>query len=151
MRKKFVILTTCLIVAVSNVLAKSLVLTLPNGKRAYYLLGEKDDPMLRFVDGNIIVNTDKYEFDNVKNFYISSTDDPSGVENVIGDMIRYDNNKVIFDAEKSLSINIYTLDGREINAHTQQTNDKVVVDLNTLSQGTYVITIGDTSLKIHKK
>jgi hypothetical protein len=66
-------------------------------------------------------------------------------------MIRYDNNKVIFDAEKSLSINIYTLDGREINAHTQRTNDKVIVDLNTLSQGTYVITIGDTSLKIHKK
>ena len=43
MRKKFVILTACLLVAVSNVLAKSLVLTLPNGKRAYYLLGEEEE------------------------------------------------------------------------------------------------------------
>lgn len=151
MRKKFVILIACLSFAMSNVLAKSLVLTLPNGKLAYYLLGEENNPILRFIDGDIVVNTDKYEFSNVKNFYISSTDDPTGIKSVTGDMIRYDNNTVFFDAENTLSINIYTLDGREIEAHTQQANGKVVVDLNTFPQGTYVLTIGDTSLKIHKK
>ena len=151
MREKIVILMACLFFAVSNVSAKSLVLTLPNGKRAYYPLGEEANPMLRFVDGGITVNTDRYEFSNVKNFYISDTDDPNGIEHVIGDMVRYSDNKVIFDTDTPADISTYALDGRKVDTRTQQTNGKVIVDFSTLPEGTYIVTIGESTLKIYKK
>ena len=151
MREKIAILIACLAFAVSNVSAKSLVLTLSNGKRAYYLLGEDVNPMLRFVDGGLTINTDRYEFRNVKNFYISSTDDPNGIEHIMGDMVRYSDNKIIFDADTSTDISTYTLDGRKVNARTLQTNGKFIVDLSDLPQGNYIVTVGETTLKIHKK
>ena len=150
MKRKIIALATCLVLAASSLSAKSLVLTLANGKLVYYLLGGDSNPVMRFIDGGIVVNADRYEFSNVKNFYISSTDDPSGIEHTVGEDIQYDHNVIIVDCGNS-PIGIYACDGRRVDVGMQQTNDKMRIDLSPLPQGIYIVTIGDTSLKICKK
>lgn len=152
MKGKITLLATCLFFAAATHLpAKSLVLTLKNGKLVYYLLGQDVNPMLRFVDGDIVVNTDKYEFSNVKNFYISATDDPSGIEQTIAQHIQHGHNMLILDTESPLPIHVYTLEGQQMQAYTQQSDGKTIINLNPLPQGTYIVTIGESSLKILKK
>lgn len=151
MKGKIIILVTCLFLAIGSASARSLVLTLKNGTHVYYLLGKDSNPMLRFVDGGMVINTDRYEFSSLKNFYISATDDPNGIEHVMDDMVQYGDNKVVVDTDKLTDISIYTLDGCRVNTHTLQANGKVTIDLTSLPQGTYVITIGGSSLKILKR
>ena len=151
MKEKIITLVACLLFVAANLSAKSLVLTLKNGTLVYYLLDEDVNPMLRFVDGGIVVNTDKYEFSNVKNFYISATDDPSSIERVTEDHIQYGRNVLVVNAEHSLSFAIYTSSGHKVSAPAQQVNGQIIIDLNPLPQGTYVVTIGESSLKVLKK
>lgn len=151
MKDKIIILVACLFLATVNLSAKSLVLTLKNGTLVYYLLGEKSNPMLRFVDSGILIDTDRYEFSNVKNFCISSTDDPSSIEHSMKKNIQYDHNIVVVDTDKPLSIKIYTYDGRETKACLQQINGKILIDLNPLPKGAYIVNIGKSSLKVFKK
>ena len=151
MKEKIITFVACLFFATASLSAKSLVLTLKNGTLVYYLLGGESNPMMRFADGDIVVNTDKYEFTNIKNFYISTTDDPSGIKQVVERDIQYTHNMVVVDTDKSLSVIVYACDGHKIDAPTQQANGKTLVDLSPLPQGAYIVTIGESSLKILKK
>ena len=151
MKEKIITLVACLLFVAANLSAKSLVLTLKNGTLVYYLLDEDVNPMLRFVDGGIVVNTDKYEFSNVKNFYISATDDPSGIEHVVGEHVQYDHNVLVFSSEYSQSFAVYTCSGHQVAVSAQQANGQTIIDLNPLPQGAYIVTIGESSLKIFKK
>lgn len=151
MKEKIITLVACLLFVAANLSAKSLVLTLKNGTLVYYLLDEEVRPMLRFVDGGIMVNTDKYEFSNVKNFYISATDDPSSIEHATGNQIEYSRNMLVINAEYSLSFAIYTSSGHKVSVPAQQVNGQIIIDLNPLPQGAYVVTIGESSLKVLKK
>ena len=72
MKEKIITLMGCLCLAIVNLSARSIVLTLKDGTHVYYLLGGESRPVLKFVDGNIVVNTDRYEFGDIKNFYISN-------------------------------------------------------------------------------
>ena len=66
--------------ALLSVEAKSLVITLKDGTLVYYLLNSDKSPVMRMVPGGFTVNKDSYKFSEVKNFYISPTDDPNPVE-----------------------------------------------------------------------
>jgi len=68
------------LMAVLAVEAKSLVITLSDGTLVYYLLSNDKSPVMRMVPGGFTVNSDTYQFSEVKNFYISQTDDPNPVE-----------------------------------------------------------------------
>ena len=152
MKEKIISLAACLLLSVGTLSAKSLVLTLENGTRVYYLLGGNTNPMIRFVDGKIKVDTDIYEFSGIKNFYISATDDPNGIEHTINStMAEYNDNMVIFDTDKPLVVKVYSSGGNEMNVYPRWVGDKTVVDLSPLPQGAYIITAGETSLKILKK
>ena len=151
MKKKIILLAACMFLAAVNLSAKSLVLTLKNGTLVYYLLGGESNPMMRFVEGSIVVNTDKYEFGNVKNFYISDTDDPTGVEQAIGAPIQYDHNTIVVSTDNTLPVSMYTCGGHKVEVHIQQSNGRILIDLNPLPQGAYVVTIGESSLKVLKK
>lgn len=152
MKEKIVVLAACLLLTMSTLSAKSLVLTLENGTLAYYLLGEDTNPMMRFVDGEIKVNADIYEFSGIKNFYISDTDDPNGIERTIKSTIAgYNNNMVIFNTDCPLLIKVYSTDGSEMNVCPRLAGNKTIIDLSPLPQGTYIITVGETSLKVLKK
>ena len=132
--------------------AKSLVLTLGNGTRVYYLLGEDTNPMMKFINGDIIVNADSYEFSNIKNFYISETDDPSGIERTTqGAAAKFYNNSVIFEADKPLSVRVFSSDGREVRVRPIQREGQTIVNLHTLPQGAYIIAAGGATLKIVKR
>ena len=88
---------------------------------------------------------------NVKNFYISATDDPSGIEHVVGEHVQYDHNVLVFSSEYSQSFAVYTCSGHQVAVSAQQANGQTIIDLNPLPQGAYIVTIGESSLKIFKK
>ena len=151
MKTRIITLAAFLFLAIGVLSAKSLVLTLKNGTLVYYLLGGEANPMMRFTDGDIVVNTDKYEFGNIKNFYISATDDPSGIEHTVGENIQYAHNIMVVATDKPLAMAIYTSAGHKVSTPIQQDNGRTLIDLNPLPQGTYVVTIGESSLKVLKK
>lgn len=152
MKERIVACLVCLFFIVGILSAKSLVLTLEDGTRVYYQLGGDVNPMLRFVDKKIVVNADRYEFSDVKNFYISASDAPSGIERIDSDVeVEYSGGVVIFDTGVSQSIKVYSGNGCGVNVYPRQVGGRTIVDLNPLSQGLYVVTVGETALKIHKK
>ena len=151
MKRMTIAFVACLSLVTTSLSAKSLVLTLKDNTLVYYQLGGESNPMLRFVDGNIVVNTDRYEFDNIKNFYISETDDPSGIKNSMDSHIQYDHDLIIIDTNKSLPVNVYTSDGHKAEVFFQKVNDKTLINLSPLSRGAYIVNIGESSLKILKK
>lgn len=152
MRQKIIIFIACFSLAIGVSSAKSLVLTLENGKRVYYLLGEDSNPMLRFINGKIVVDADEYEFSGIKHFYISSTDDPNGIEQTLkGENVVYDKGVVMVDTDKPMMVKVYSISGHEVKLRSQQVDDKTFVYLNSLPQGAYIITAGEISLKIYKK
>ena len=77
--KKFYLLGLALLTSFA-VEAKSLVITLSDGSLVYYLLSNDNAPMMRRVEGGFMVNGDTYAFKDVKNFYISTTDDPTDID-----------------------------------------------------------------------
>ena len=152
MKEKIIGLIACLSLSIGTLSAKSLVLTLENGTLVYYLLGKDANPMMRFTDGRITVNTDIYEFSGIKNFYISTADDPNVIEHTIKNTLaEYRNNMVIFNTDNMPVIKVYSGNGHEVNVSHRQICDKTAIDLSKLHQGTYIITAGETSLKILKK
>lgn len=151
MKTRIITLAAFLFLAIGVLSAKSLVLTLKNGTLVYYLLGGEANPMMRFTDGDIVVNTDKYEFGNIKNFYISATDDPSGIEHTVGENIQYAHNIMVVATDKPLAMAIYTSAGHKVGTPIRLDNGRTLIDLNPLPQGTYVVTIGESSLKVLKK
>lgn len=130
--------------------AKSLVLTLGDGTLVYYLLGGDTNPKLQFVEGGFMLNADNYGFANVKNFYISNEDDPSGIENVLVEGgVEMQGNQLVIPTEGS--VKVFTAAGKEVKAETRVVSGNTIVVLGTLPQGVYVVNVGGASIKIMKK
>ena len=77
--KKWICLLLVLMTSL-GVSAKSVVFTMNDGTKVYYLLSTGVNPILRFKEGRMVVNEDAYEFSDIKNFYISETDDPNAID-----------------------------------------------------------------------
>ena len=132
--------------------AKSVVFTLNDGTKVYYLLSKEVNPIMRFKEGKLVVNEDAYEFSDIKNFYISDEDDPNAIEAVLSKQnVRFSANTVIIRSDAVKTVKVYTLDGVEVKAPVQKTGDVIAVDLNGLERGTYLISTGTSSLKVLKK
>lgn len=151
MKQKLLTLITALVLVSGTVFAKSLVLTLSNGKKVYYLLDNKTATMMRFVDGKITVEADEYTFSGIKNFYISEQDDPNSIEEVVSKSnATYRANTLVVNIANA-SVKVYTANGREVKAETSSTESTTSVDLGNLAKGTYIIRIGESSFKVMKK
>lgn len=132
--------------------AKSVVFTLNDGTKVYYLLSKEVNPIMRFKEGMMVVNEDAYEFSDIKNFYISDEDDPNAIETVLSKQnVTFSSNTVIIRSDAVKTLKVYTLDGVEVKASVQKTDDVISVDLNGLDRGTYLISTGTSSLKVLKK
>ena len=132
--------------------AKSVVFTLTDGTKVYYLLSREVNPMLRFKDGGMTVNDDKYEFSDIKNFYLSDEDDPNAIEHLLSKQsVTFRANTVVLPSGAVKTLKVYTLDGVEVKVQVQKTDDVISVDLNGLEKGTYLISTGNSSLKVWKK
>lgn len=149
---KKLLFTALLLTSLSCAQAKSVVLTLNNGTEIYYLLGGEKNPMMRFVDGKMTMNDDTYEFKDLRNFRISETDDPAGIEQLLRDnAIEYHNGQVVVKCGKASAIRVFATDGKEVKPVLNEANGCTLVDLNSLNAGTYVIRFGNSSLKVHKR
>ena len=132
--------------------AKSVVFTLNDGTKVYYLLSSEANPILRFQEDKMVVNDDVYEFSDIKNFYLSETDDPNAIENVLSKQnMTFKENTVIIRSDAVKTVKVYTLNGVEVKAPVEKTDDVISVNLNGLEKGTYLISTGNSSLKVLKK
>lgn len=141
-----------LLIASIGASAKSVVFTLNDGTKVYYLLSAEVSPMLRFKDGKMVVNEDTYEFTDIKNFYISEEDDPNAIEKVLAKHnVTFKANTVVINSDSVKILKIYTLDGVEVKVPVEKSENVISVNLNGLERGTYLISTGDSSLKVLKK
>ena len=132
--------------------ARSIVFTLSDDTKVYYLLSSEVNPVLRFKEGKMVVNEDVYEFSDIKNFYISEEDDPNAIEPVLSKLnMTFKENTVIIRSETVKAVRVYTLNGVEVKTPVEKTDDVISVNLNGLEKGTYLISTGDSSLKVLKK
>jgi hypothetical protein len=85
------------------------------------MLGGTKNPMMRFVDGKVCVNSDEYAFSNIKNFYISETDDPSGIEHLLKEQqITYKAGTLIVHTDNPESIGVYNANGMKVSVAVEQ-------------------------------
>ena len=141
-----------LLIASIGASAKSVVFTLNDGTKVYYLLSAEVSPMLRFKDGKMVVNEDTFDFTDIKNFYISEEDDPNAIEKVLAKHnVTFEANTVVINSDSVKILKIYTLDGVEVKVPVEKSESVISVNLNGLKRGTYLISTGDSSLKVLKK
>lgn len=151
MRRRILTLATCLCLSISALTAKSLVMTLADGTLVYYLLGGDVNPMLRFVDGGVTVNADAYSFSNLKNFYISLTDDPNGIEHKLAEAkVSYSHHVLAIPSVGAGSVQVFSVDGTRVYPVVRSEAGFLFVDLSHLPQGVYAVKAGNTSLKVIK-
>lgn len=141
-----------MLVASIGATAKSLVFTLNDGTKVYYQLSSEVNPIMRFKEGKLLVNDDVYEFDGIKNFYLSDEDAPDAIENVQSKPnVTFKANTVLIPADAVKVLKVFTVDGVEVKTVIQNEGDVFSVDLNGLAKGVYVISTGKSSLKVIKK
>lgn len=141
-----------MLVASIGATAKSLVFTLNDGTKVYYQLSSEVNPIMRFKEGKLLVNDDVYEFDGIKNFYLSDEDAPNAIENVQSrPNVTFKANTVLIPADAVKVLKVFTVDGVEVKTVIQNEGDVFSVDLNGLAKGVYVISTGKSSLKVIKK
>lgn len=141
-----------MLVASIGATAKSLVFTLNDGTKVHYQLSSEVNPIMRFKEGKLLVNDDVYEFDGMKNFYLSDEDAPNPIENVQSKPnVTFKANTVLIPADAVKVLKVFTVDGVEVKTVIQNEGDVFSVDLNGLAKGVYVISTGKTSLKVIKK
>ena len=152
MNKRIVIAIACLLFSIGISFGKSLVLTLANNTLVYYVLGGAKNPMMRFADGKVCVNSDEYAFSNIKNFYISETDDPSGIEHLLKEQqITYKAGTLIVHTDNPESIGVYNANGMKVSVPVEQSGDVVAVSMTQLPNGVYVVRVGESSFKVLKQ
>lgn len=152
MNKRIVIAIACLLFSIGISFGKSLVLTLANNTLVYYVLGGDKNPMMRFADGKVCVNSDEYAFSNIKNFYISETDDPSGIEHLLKEQqITYKAGTLIVHTDNPESIGVYNANGMKVSVAVEQSGDVVAVSMTQLPNGVYVVRVGESSFKVFKQ
>lgn len=152
MNKRIVIAIACLLFSIGISFGKSLVLTLANNTLVYYMLGGAKNPMMRFADGKVCVESDEYTFSNIKNFYISEADDPSGIEHLLKEQqITYKAGTLIVHTDSPESISVYTVNGMKISVPVEQAGNVVAVSMTQLPNGVYVVRVGESSFKVFKQ
>lgn len=134
--------------------AKSVVFALKDGTLVYYFLGGDVKPVMRFVEGKVTVNTDTYEFSDIKNFYISAEDDPNitNIENLFAqDEKQFSGNVFVLKTATAKPVKVYDANGAMVEVEVNQADGYISVDMNSLRRGTYIIKVGEGSFKVLKK
>ena len=148
MKKTFFLMLGCALAFA--VQAKSLVVVLADGTQVYYLLGGEKDPVMVYDKEHIIVNADQYTFSGVDRFYVSKTDDPSSVDGVKIEGMKFDGNTLYVSAENK-RIAVYMTNGVRVAVGQTVKNGLTAVPMASLPSGTYIVRVGETSFKFCKK
>ena len=132
--------------------AKSLVLTLSDGTQMYYQLGGETNPVMRFNQGVMTVETDTYQLSEIKNFSISDSDAPSGIADQPTTLHpHFVANTMVINATDAPQVKVFASGGNEVQADVKKSGDVISINLNALPRGTYIISTGKASVKVMKK
>lgn len=133
--------------------ARSVVFTTSTNRKIYYLLGGEVNPVMKFVDGKLVVNADQYEFSKIKNFYISETDDPTGIESTLASKpsFSYKSNQIVIETANADAVKVYSTSGAVVDATVNVIDGFVTIDLSSLPKGIYMVSVDGESFKVMKK
>ncbi len=149
MKLKHKTIITCLACAwlTLSTNAKSLVLVLADGTEAYYNI-DTQSAIMHLVDGNVVIETDSYQFSDIKRFFISNDDAPSAIGNIDASKpISQDGILYIPNQDSAI---LYTIDGKQV-AISQNGTDTQSFNMGYLPTGTYLVKTKKATLKFTKK
>ena len=148
MIKKVILICTLALLTSMSANARSLVLVLSDSTKIYFLLDDK--PVLRMVDGKVLIDTQAFSFEDVDHFYISQTDDPSSIEAVLAERkVRFEGNTLVVDGDKT--VEVYAVNGTKMKVKMNKSAGVTMVNTEDLVKGVYIVKIGKTSFKFSKK
>ena len=148
MIKKVILICTLALLTSMSANARSLVLVLSDSTKIYFLLDDK--PVLRMVDGKVLIDTQAFSFEDVDHFYISQTDDPSSIEAVLADRkVKFEGNTLVVDGDKA--VEVYAVNGTKMKVKMSKSAGVTMVNTEDLVKGVYIVKIGKTSFKFSKK
>ena len=148
MFKKSILICTLALLASVSASARSLVLVLNDSTKIYFLLNDK--PVLRMEKGKVLIDTQTFSFEDVDRFYISQTDDPSGIEAVMAEkQLKFEGNSLVVEGDKV--VEIYAVNGVKMKAKVSKAAGMTTVDTGNLAKGTSVVKVGKVSFKFVKK
>ncbi|MCR5315052.1 MAG: T9SS type A sorting domain-containing protein [Bacteroidaceae bacterium] len=148
MIKKVILICTLALLTQMSANARSLVLVLSDSTKIYFLLDDK--PVLRMVDGKVLIDTQAFSFEDVDHFYISQTDDPSSIEVVLAERkVKFEGNTLVVDGDKA--VEVYAVNGTKMKVKMSKSAGVTMVNTEDLVKGVYIVKIGKTSFKFSKK
>ncbi len=148
MIKKVILICTLALLTQMSANARSLVLVLSDSTKIYFLLDDK--PVLRMVDGKVLIDTQAFSFEDVDHFYISQTDDPSSIEAVLAERkVKFEGNTLVVDGDKA--VEVYAVNGTKMKVKMSKSAGVTMVNTEDLVKGVYIVKIGKTSFKFSKK
>ena len=148
MLKKTILIGILSLLAALTVEARSLVVVLTDSTKIYFLLDDK--PVLR-LDGDMVwIDTQSFSIDHVDRFYISQTDDPSGIEAVMAERKMQMNGSTLVIAGEE-DVTLYAVNGTKVIARVSKSSGMTSVDTSELPKGPYVVKMGKASFKFIKK
>jgi len=148
MIKKVILICTLALLTSMSANARSLVLVLSDSTKIYFLLDDK--PVLRMVDGKVLIDTQAFSFEDVDHFYISQTDDPSSIEAVLAERkVKFEGNTLVVDGDKA--VEVYAVNGTRMKVKMSKSAGVTMVNTEDLVKGVYIVKIGKTSFKFSKK
>ncbi len=148
MIKKVILICTLALLTQMSANARSLVLVLSDSTKIYFLLDDK--PVLRMVDGKVLIDTQAFSFEDVDHFYISQTDDPSSIEAVLAERkVKFEGNTLVVDGDKA--VEVYAVNGTRMKVKMSKSAGVTMVNTEDLVKGVYIVKIGKTSFKFSKK
>lgn len=148
MIKKVILICTLALLTQMSANARSLVLVLSDSTKIYFLLDDK--PVLRMVDGKVLIDTQAFSFEDVDHFYISQTDDPSSIEGVLAERkVKFEGNTLVVDGDKA--VEVYAVNGTKMKVKMNKSAGVTMVNTEDFVKGVYIVKIGKTSFKFSKK
>jgi len=129
--------------------ARSVVMVLNDSTKIYYALGGETNPKMTFADGIVTIEADEYAFTNIDRFYISETDDPTGINAAQTPGTVMQNGKLY--VESNGRVCLYSLDGKLLQQATAEAGKAACIDMDALPQGVYVVNVNGKSVKVMKR
>ena len=132
----------------------SLVIYLNSGTKILFPV--KDNPQITFEDNLLCINTERYHITDVKKYVFSKNEEVSiqGVEGDNKSNVRLlDGERIVINAKDSkASVRIYSSNGIEHKVKSEKQSDgSIVVSMSGLAPDTYIIAVGDETIKIRKR
>ena len=108
--------------------------------------------MLRFADGEAVVDADRYQFADILSFAVSEQDAPSGIAAATTALsVVMQGQELMVPAPDGVRPVIYDMAGRRMDGPVTTVSGSCVFRLQSLPVGGYVLKAGQMSFRFWKK